>query len=381
MEIELYRIKIRDIRDGYTRNDETGEVYTNILKTDANKLKNNAQLNIRPAYQREFVYKDKKRDEVIRTVQKGFPLNVMYWVQNDDGTFEILDGQQRTISILEYIKKDGTSFSLNEMYFHSLSPEKQNQILDYELMIYICKGTYQDKLDWFKVINIAGEQLTDQELRNAMFVGPWLSDAKKHFSKMGCAATQLGKDYVKGNPINQELLAKALSWIVDAHKERYSSIEEYMSQHQYDKDCNELWIYYQEIISWIKRTFIKLRKQMLDVDWGIVYNKYHKNFYNSNDLETRISELMKDDDVTNKKGIYEYVLSGNEKYLNIRAFTETQKAEAYEKCQGICAKCQKQCQLDEMEADHITPWSQGGKTEPNNLQMLCSNCNRTKSNK
>lgn len=386
MKIELHKIKVRDIRNGYITNDETNEVFTIVKATKENNLKKDAKLNIRPPYQREFVYKDKMRDEVIRTILKGFPLNVMYWVKNEDGTYEILDGQQRTISVLDYIKIDEHGnlvpvFSVDELMFHSQTPEKQEKILDYELMIYICEGTYEEKLEWFKVINISGEKLTEQELRNAMFTGSWLYDAKRHFSRTECPAIHKGKDYVSGNPIRQELLELIISWCVYANKEKYSSIENYMSIHQNDKDADDLWSYYQEVIDWVKRTFTKVRKEMKGLPWGEFYHDYKDKKYNPNELEKTIQELYLDDEVNSKKGIYEYLLSGDEKSLNLRTFTSNQKAQGYEACKGICASCSKHFDVEEMEADHIDPWSKGGKTELNNLQMLCQPCNRRKSNK
>ena len=196
MKIELHEITIRDITEGYVDNQENGVVGYNGI------------LNIRPKYQREFVYTEDKRNAVIDTINKGFPLNVMYWVKNDDGTFEVLDGQQRTLSFCQYVNND---FSLNNKAFHNLTKTEQDRILDYKCMIYFCEGTDLEKLEWFKIINIAGEKLTDQELRNAVYTGTWLTSAKLKFSKTGCAAYNLGKDYVAGNTIRQEYLETVIS--------------------------------------------------------------------------------------------------------------------------------------------------------------------------
>ena len=139
----------------------------------------------------------------------------MYWMKNDEGTYEVLDGQQRTISIGQYVNGD---FSLEDQYFHNLTEEDKNQILDYELMIYFCEGTDKERLDWFKIINIAGEKLTDQEIRNAVYTGPWLSDAKLKFSKSNCVASLLANDggaLVNGSPIRQEIFETALFWITN----------------------------------------------------------------------------------------------------------------------------------------------------------------------
>ena len=332
------------------------------------------KLNIRPAFQREFIYKDKQRDEVIHTIQKGFPLNVMYWVKGDDGNFELLDGQQRTISICQYVQGD---FSINHMGFDNLTATEQEQILDYPLMIYICEGTDKEKLDWFKIINIAGEQLTAQELRNAIYTGEWLSEAKRYFSRTGCPAYGLASDYLNGTAIRQDYLETAIRWI--AAKEG-AAIEDYMAAHQHDTNCNELWLYFQSVINWVKATFPRYRKEMKGLNWGIYYNEYGGGKYDPKALEARIVELMEDDDVTKNSGVYEYLLDGQEKHLSIRAFTPKMVRAAYEHQKGVCPKCGKQFKIDEMQADHITPWSKGGKTIADNCQMLCADCNRRKSN-
>jgi hypothetical protein len=363
MKIELNRIPVREVIGGYKDSAEEGVVAYG------------GKLDIRPKYQREFVYTGKQRDAVIETIKNGFPLNVMYWVKTDQGNFEVLDGQQRTISIGQYVNGD---FSLNERYFHNLTNEEKNQILDYELMIYFCEGTDKERLDWFRIINIAGEKLTDQELRNAVYTGPWLSDAKLKFSKSNCAAYLLANDggqLVSGSPIRQEYLQTALSWINDGR------IEDYMAKHQHDQDAEELWQYFQDVIAWVRKTFPTYRREMSIVQWGELYNKFKDKKLNTEKLEAEIKELMQDEDATKKSGIYPYVLTRQEKYLSIRAFTEKMKRETYERQEGICLKCGEHFEIGEMEADHITPWHEGGKTISENCQMLCKQCNRTKSGK
>lgn len=365
MRIELHEITIKDITDNYVDNGDDGVTGYN------------GQLNIRPSYQREFIYDEKKRNAVISTIKKGFPLNVMYWVKNDDGSYEVMDGQQRTISFCQYVNSD---FSLNNMYFHNLTNTEQNQILDYKCMVYFCEGTDKEKLEWFKTINIAGEQLTPQELRNAIYTGPWLIDAKLKFSKPNCAAYLLAKDYVNGSPIRQEFLETAISWI------NGGDIEGYMALHQHDPNANELWTYFKNVIDWVNLTFIVYRKEMKGINWAELYNNYHNNTYDTKKLEKRIAELFLDDEVTNKKGIYFYVLDGLEKHLNLRAFTEAQKRRVYDIQKGKCPRCSsmnkptknKVWKYEEMEGDHITPWHLGGKTEESNCQMLCKICNREK---
>jgi hypothetical protein len=257
--------------------------------------------------------------------------------------------------------------------FQNLTATEQEQILDYKLMIYFCEGDDKEKLDWFKIINIAGEKLTPQELRNAVYTGAWLSDAKLKFSKTGCAAYRLSNKYVNGSPIRQEILETAIDWISK------NDIEGYMSEHQHDANANALWTYFKNTIDWVMLTFPEYRREMKGIRWGELYDRYHDEQFDTDILEQEIKRLMSDDDVTNKKGIYKYVLSHDEKTLSIRAFTDSQKREAYERQNGICAKCQKHFAIEEMQADHITPWSKGGKTIAGNCKMLCADCNRRKS--
>lgn len=358
MKIELKEITIREVSNGYINDNEEGVVGYG------------GNLNIRPKYQREFVYKDKQRDAVIETVKKDFPLNVMYWVKNEDDTYEVLDGQQRTISICEYVA--GT-FSLNALYIHNLTDVERDQILDYKLMVYFCEGNDKEKLDWFKTINIAGEKLYDQELRNAIYTGTWLTDAKKHFSKSNCPAYNMGSDYMTGSAIRQDYLQTAISWLSN------DKIEDYMAKNQHKPNANELWLYFQSVINWIRVVFPKYRKEMKGVSFGPLYNSFKDKEFDAKKLEVEITELMQDEDVTKKSGIYEYVLTRNERYLSIRTFTDKQKRESYERQKGICVKCGVQFELNEMEADHITPWHEGGKTTAENCQMLCKYDNRIKS--
>ncbi len=367
MQIKLHEITIRDVFNGYKDSQENGVVGFG------------GKLNIRPAFQREFVYKEKQRDAVIETVKQGFPLNVMYWAETDDGNYELLDGQQRTISICQYVNGD---FSLNSRAFHNLTKTEQEQILDYKLMIYICKGNDKEKLDWFKIINIAGVQLKEQELRNAIYTGQWLSDAKKYFSKNGCVAYLLANKYLNGEVNRQDYLESALKWISARDNIK---LEDYMSIHQHDTHATPLWQYFQNVINWVQTIFPKYRKEMKGLEWGLMFNKYSSKNYNPQELENRIVELMQDDDITKRSGIYEYLLSGDEKHLNIRAFTDNEKRKVYEAQKGICPHCVNEhrekthYEIEEMEADHIKPWCEGGRTEVSNCQMLCKEHNRRKS--
>jgi hypothetical protein len=357
MEIKLQKITVRELTAGYQDNEENGVVAYD------------GKLDVRPPYQREFIYKEKQRNAVIETLTQGFPLNVMYWAVRSDGTFEIIDGQQRTISICQYVNGD---FAFNFKYFNNLKKDEKDQILDYELNIYICSGTDSEKLKWFKTINIAGEKLTEQELRNAVYSGSWVADAKRYFSKNNCAAYGLASKYINGSPIRQDYLETAIDWISKGN------IEVYMGNHQHDPTAIELWNYFSGVINWVKATFSKYRKEMKGVAWGPLYDKFGKSPLNPKELEEKVSKLMMDSDVQKKSGIYAYVLDGDERHLGIRLFDENTKREIYEKQQGVCPLCKKHFDIEQMEADHITPWKEGGRTIAENCQMLCRECNRRK---
>lgn len=365
MKIELKSIKIRDLIKGFQDNQEDGVLGYNGL------------LEIRPKYQREFIYGEKAQVAVIETIRKDFPLNVMYWAVNED-SYEVLDGQQRTLSICSFCEGD-FSIKINGVlkYFQNLTNDEKNQILNYETMVYFCSGSESEKLEWFKTINIAGEKLTEQELRNAVFTGRWLSDAKKYFSKTGCAAAEVSGHFISKSVLRQELLETALKWISK------DDIEDYMGKNQNNPNALVLWRYWGDLSSWVKETFPKKRKEMKSVNWGSLYDKHKDEMLDALALEKRIETLMKDDEVTKKSGIYNYVLTGEEKFLSVRTFTENQKRQVYENQKGICPHCgdSKGYKIEEMEADHIIPWSKGGKTDLENCQMLCKKHNREKSNK
>lgn len=366
MEIKLMNITVRDVYDGYFNDAETENGVVGYCE----------QLNIRPKYQRNFVYKDQKRDEVVRTIMKGYPLNVFYWVdlgEDAEMRYEVLDGQQRTISFCDYI--DG-AYSVDGRYFHSLPSDMQAKILDYELFIYVCIGTESEKLEWFRIINIAGEKLTDQELRNAVFSGAWVSDAKKYFSKSNGPAYQLAADYMTGEANRQEYMETAIKWhsVIDG-----ITIEEYMSKQQHEKRAQELWSYFRSVIEWVESVFPKKRSQTKGLPWGLFYNAHgQRTDLDPDVLESEIQRLMADDDVTSKKGVYEYLLTGDERKLSIRAFDKRTITETYERQEHKCAICGKAFELADMHADHITAWSKGGHTTPDNCQMLCRDCNLKK---
>lgn len=360
MEIKLKKISVRNLTDGYEDNDENGVVGFG------------GKLDIRPPYQREFIYNVKQRNSVINTVMLGFPLSLMYWSVRDDGCFEIIDGQQRTISICQFVNGD---FSFKSKYFSNLTSQEKEKILEYEVMVYMCTGTDREKLSWFETINIAGAKLTSQELRNATYHGTWTSDAKRHFSKNNCAAYNLAEKYMSGTAIRQDYLETAIQWISN------NNVIDYMAKNQHEPNANELWLYFQSVINWVKALFPKYRKEMKGVAWGALYNEYKDVKFDPKKLEDEVSELMIDEDVGNKKGIYPYVITRKESYLNIRSFNDGVKRCVYELQKGICPMCKKKFTIDEMEADHITPWSKGGKTVKDNCQMLCKEDNRSKGGK
>lgn len=376
------QISIADLFNGYVNNEEEG-VYT-YIRIDGELIKT----DIRPPYQREFVYSDDKRNKVIETLSRNLPLGVIYLAKNSDGTMEVIDGQQRIMSICKYLNGDfsvnGIADFLNEKTFNCelyKNTAIYKQIMSYNnLLAYIVEGDDDDeKLDWFRTINISGEKLTDQELLNANYTGEWLSSAKRKFSKTNCVAFKKGNKLVNGSPIRQDYLETALSWISGGKE----NIQKYMGDHYQDENAEPLWKYFVEVIEWVEKTFT-YRKEMKGIDWGRLYREYGKTEYDVAELEKKVKALMEDDEVDNNKGVYEYVLSNcakeKERCLAIRKFKDNDKRTAYERQNGICPICGKHYEIDEMEGDHIIPWSKGGKTTIDNLQMLCKKCNREKGN-
>ena len=372
MNIEPMGITVRDLVADYFDDGESGvRGYGGML-------------DIRPPFQREYVYMPKQRDAVMETVRQGFPLNVMYWaVREDDGTYEIIDGQQRTISIAQYVAEERYSINwpgVGNLAFDNLQPDQQEQILNYELQVYVCEGTPSEKLAWFKVINIAGVPLTDQELLNAIYTGPWVYDAKRYFSRTGGPAYEVGNKYVKGSPIRQDYLETAIKWI----KDKSQTVEQYMGAHQHDKTATAMWNNFQSVINRVQAIFPNYRDPMKGVDWGGLYEHLKDESLDPVVLEAEVNRLMLDDEVSKPAGIYSYLLTDEKKHLNLRAFTDKQKQRAFEKLEtaGVCPKCGKEgLSISDMEADHITPWAEGGKTTDDNCQMLCKECNRRKSDK
>ena len=370
MTIKQIEVTVGDIARGYINNEEQGvRGY-------------GGQLDIRPPYQREFIYNENEQQAVISTVLKGYPLNVMYWVRRSEDAecpYEVMDGQQRTLSLCEYV--DG-KFAYDFKNFFNQPADIQKLILDYPLTIYLCEGEPSEKLEWFKTINIAGKPLNEQEINNAVYAGPFVTDAKRHFSKSNCGAYRLGKDLVNGTPIRQEFLKKALEWMSE-HETREGkpqSVVGYMAEHQHDPNANNLWTYFQNVLNWTITNFDlkNFKKIMKGLNWALYYDKYHSTTLDTADLASRISKLILDSDVQKQMGIIPYVLTGDERHLDLRCFPDDIKQAVWEKQHHICPSCQKEFDYEFMEGDHITPWREGGRTVIENCQMLCRECNRRK---
>lgn len=407
MSINLTQIKLRDLFDGYKNNDEDGVVGYH------------GRLNIRPKYQREFIYSEKEQVAVIDTVKKGFPLNTIYWAvardengdkildDNGEETYELMDGQQRTISVCEFL---ANHLVVNFQKFFNIqksTPDIAEKILDYELQVYICDGSVSDKLAWFKTINIAGKPLTEQELLNAQYVGEWLTKAKEYFSKTNCNAAELmvirGKkaaDYLSGSPIRQDYLSTVLQWIADHDglAPRSDKGDTYMATHQGDSTATDIKNYFVSVMEWVGSKFKVWRKEMKGLPWGYWYNRVLRGECkgqwiekSADEIEDRIKELIADDEVQSVKGIYEYLVDGEERHLSLRAFDDKIKRQVYEEQGHKCPYCDakkgghtysdvaEEYAYEEMEGDHIVPWSLGGKTEKDNCQMLCKWHNAHKS--
>ena len=370
MTITLRTVTVGEITKGYVNNDEQGvRGYDGLL-------------DIRPPYQREFIYNEKEQQAVIRTVLQGYPLNVMYWVKRSEDAecpYEVMDGQQRTLSLCEYV--DG-KFSYEFKNFFNQPEDIQRKILDYKLNIYVCEGEASEKLEWFKTINIAGKALNEQEINNAIYAGPFVSDAKRHFSKSNSGAARLGKDLVNGTPIRQDFLKVALEWMAE-HETRQGhrqTVVGYMAAHQHDPNANNLWSYFQTVLNWAITNFDmrRFKRIMKGLDWAWLYDKYGSETLNTAALAQRISALMRDSEIQRQSGIIPYVLTGDEHFLDLRAFPEDIKLAVWESQSHRCAICGKEFDFEFMEGDHITPWREGGRTVVENCQMLCRDCNRRK---
>lgn len=381
MEIKKTAITIRELTEGYVNESETD--------IEQGVYAYGGKLCVRPAFQRMFVYKKEQENAVIDTALKGFPLNIMYWVDNGDGTYDCLDGQQRTISLCNFV--DGiSSFNapwLNDnkkTYLHTLeriNPDLAEQFLNYELEVYICKGTKAEQMEWFRTINIAGEELYPQELRNASYVSKWLTDAKRYFSKASvsakCPAERIGGEYTNKNANRQEILAQAISWFIGSEKDE--DICQYMEEHINDNDASELWNYFNDVINWVQELFPgTYDKGMASVKWGVLYNDYKNEAFDPDEICEKFDELIeykasKELDISVAK-ICEYCITRDEKLLKHREFNNAQKTTLYNRQKGICPICGEHHLKADMQAHHKVPWYKGGLTELDNGVMICKNC-------
>ena len=365
MKIDLNEITVRDLVKDYHDDGEGG------VRGYGGKL------DIRPPFQREFVYKDKQRDAVNRDHQQGLPLNVMYWAVREDGTYEVIDGQQRTISAAQYVNGD---YSLDGRYFPQ--PARRRAGADTQLSVAgLClRGERQREAGLVQNHQHRGRKTDRPGTAQRGLCWP-VGGRRKSGISAGrgppARAYAIGSRFVNGRAERQEYFETAIQWI----KDEGQTVEEYMAAHQHDKTATALWSHFQAVVNRVEAVFPNYRKPMKGVDWGGLYGQLKDESLDPEELEAAVARLMIDDDVTKKAGIYPCLLTGEEKHLNIRAFSDSMKRKAFEIQNGICGSCTKKFEMSEMDADHITPWSEGGKTIEQNCQMLCKQCNRRKSNK
>lgn len=375
MVIDEMKVRVGDLVQGFVEDDATGKVTAW-----------GGKLDVRPEYQREYVYGEGQRDAVINTVLKGFPLNIMYFVARPDGTYEVLDGQQRIISICRYaknmfsVKLPTAMGTFNTVNYPNLFDDQLKAFDDYELKVYICTGTEQEKIEWFQIINIAGEVLEKQEILNATLHSAWLTDAKSVFSRTNGACNKNYGKYMTGQVIRQKFLETAFRWHADYEgitgKEAVSL---YMQKHRQDANANALWKYFEDVFKWVQKNFGKYDKTMKGVEWGLLYNAHKDDILDPAVLQKKVKELLADDEVQKKSAVYEYLLTGKKKVLNLRTFSERDRITMYHRQNGLCAICGDPFDISEMHADHVVPWSKGGITDLSNGQMLCTTCNLEKS--
>ncbi len=376
---------VKDICEGFVYNELEGKGLFGM----------NGKLTIQPEYQRNYIYADGKKDvAVIDSILKGYPIGLIYFNRLDDGQLEILDGQQRITSLGRFIT---SRFAIVDngiqQYFRGIAKDKQDKILNTKLLIYVCEGSETEIKEWFKTINIAGIPLNNQEVLNAIYSGPFVTLAKEEFSNSQNSNIAKWSSYIKAVVNRQEYLERALDWVSKGN------IEHYMSLHRYDDNINELKTYFNSVIDWVDSIFLNVYTEMQTIEWGRLYEQYHKQPYNPEEVSKKAAELYADEYVKNKKGIFEYILGGSNdsKLLEIRIFEERDKKTVYERQtkeaqeKGIsnCPLCAlgndnnktRIWKLNEMDADHVTAWSKGGATDISNCQMLCKTHNRAKGNK
>lgn len=379
-------ITVEDICKGFVYNEYEGKGLFGL----------SGKLTIQPEYQRNYIYADGKKDvAVIDSLLKGYPLGLIYFTKVAEDRYEVLDGQQRITSFGRFVTGKFTIDGVNgkKQYFSGIADDQKEKILKSKLTIYICEGTESEIKEWFKTINIAGVPLNEQELSNAIHSGPFVTLAKEEFSNSQNANVQKWSTYISGSPLRQDYLKTALEWV------SHGNIDAYMSQHRYDDNITELKSYFNSVIDWISSVFDDVDSSMKGLDWGRLYEMYHRNAYNPQEVSTKVQELLSDFYVTDKKGIYEFILGGcvDYKLLNVRVFNEPIKKSVYTKqTNDAKARGVSNCPLcalgadnhkthiwrpTEMDADHVTAWSHGGATDISNCQMLCKTHNRAKGNR
>lgn len=379
-------ITIRDIVDGFIYNELEGKGLFGL----------SGKLTIQPEYQRNYIYADGVRDvAVVDSILKGYPIGVLYFNKVADDKFEVLDGQQRITSFGRFVSgkfavKDSNG---NEQYFSGMAEPLREKIMNKKLLIYICEGDEPEIKDWFKTINIAGVELTKQEILNAVYSGPFVTLAKEEFSNSQNSNTQKWGAYIAGDVKRQAYLERALDWV------SHGSIDNYMSKHRRDTDINELEDYFNTVINWVSSVFTDVESEMKGLEWGRLYETYHEQSYDAAEVSKRVHELLGDFAVKGRKNVFEYILGGEKdtKLLEVRVFDEPTKRKVYdmqtdvarEKGESNCPLCavghdankSKIWQLSEMDADHVAAWSKGGETSIENCQMLCKTHNRAKGNR
>ena len=379
---------VADLCKGFTYNELEGKGLFGL----------DGRLTIQPEYQRHYIYNDGKRDvAVIESLLKGYPIGLIYFNRTSDGRFEVLDGQQRITSFGRFVTgKLAITYAGREEYFSGLPFEEQQKIMQSPLLIYECEGEEREIKEWFKTINITGVPLNEQELRNAVYSGEFVTAAKRVFSNSLNAETQKWSCYVKGDVKRQDYLEKALEWVCAS---KGMTIDAYMSLHRHDTVISELENYFRSVIDWVATTFTMVERNMCGLEWGRLYETYHLTPYSIDHVTERVRALQADENIKCPRNIYEYVLGGEQdkSLLQIRLFEESTKRAAYsrqteaakEKGTSNCPLCAigdnanktRIYKFNEMDADHVTAWSKGGATSIENCEMLCKTHNRSKGNK
>jgi len=381
-------ITVKEICDGFVYNELEGKGLFGL----------SGKLTIQPEYQRNYIYASdggKKEMAVIQSVLKGYPIGLIYFNKVSDSNLEVLDGQQRITSLGRFVSDKFAIKDANgmEQYFGGMAKDKQTKILETKLLIYECEGTESEIKEWFKTINIAGVPLNDQELLNAVYSGPFVTLGKAEFSNSQNANIQKWSAYVSGSANRQEFLECALDWVSKGN------IGDYMSRHRFDKDINELKKYFNSVIDWVSSVFTDVESEMRGLEWGRLYEAYHKKACNPAKVSVEVQKLYADPYIKNRKGVFEFILGGSmdTKLLDVRVFDEATKRSVYAsqtktaktKDKSNCPDCtmghdankSKIWGFNEMEADHVSAWSKGGKTTAKNCEMLCIRHNRAKGNR